>query len=717
MPTAREKIAPLYAPPETSASGAGETSSRAGERRASMRLPLRVLTRALAVGAASGAVIMLLSGVVLLRYLSAAADGFPEGSSAMAVRYLVPQISIVSAVYLCLGTLLGFLAWLSRDWSREERTNDAATPWTRSTIVTLALLVAGGWSVLAAGSMLFSPTSLAAVPVVREWRAGWTIATCLLVMVGCGVAARARWRRYAGGLAFLTAPLFLPDPEAHVAPAPADAPPHVFLLGIDNLGREGMERLAARVVSQRPQDDGVRWLPEMVSPAPLTRFAWQGLLLHRDPGTVIGMDTLPTDLRRAFIAEQPFVLPMVTADAGYHSTYVTDEAATNIFLPGEAFDAVAQDGIGWQVGIRRILAVTFPLSEGYVGRWLGVGVTNAPGATGTWRVNRAVANAIAAQPSRRQLVATHAVALHSVIRPTAAEAGGYLEVLRRRPSDLRADDPLSLRPGGTKAGATSIPQAKLYAARKHDVIEQTAAFIDALERAGHRRRSLIVVFTDHGELFLSDSTRNLPGLHGLLLEPLSTHVGALVLLPTDNPTVHPAAGGPRTIRGTMAVEDLAALVTEFVAAQSTAGNAATRYAAELRANAPNGGWLSTIASGGTLPRRIIPVRSGGRPTLGDDRVYGGRRTFKSEDMQQAVQLWPDGRITLSRDGVSLLDHTSDTGWTDGHWLVAYAPLATGGFLAQCFRGQELVREWRTDAPPPPPLRAPASDAAAEDVCR
>lgn len=681
-----------------------DAGGRTSSPTASRARRLHGLGAAALVGLASGAAVLAASGVILLRYLAAAADGFPEGASDMAIRYLTPHVGLIAAVYLALGLAAGAIAW----WSRRDVPRG---PWTRDVSA-----VAGCWAVLAACSMLFSPTSLAAVPVVRDLPAGVSVGACVLAALCCAALARVRWRRYGGGLAFAAAPLFLPDPSVAVAPVPAESAPHVFLLGLDNLGRAGMEQLAERVAASRPHDHGVRYLAEAVSGAPLTRFTWQGLVLHRDPGTVVSMDTLTTKAQRDFLAAQPFVLPRVAANAGYRTTFVTDEAATNVFLPGIAFDAVAQDAIGWQVGVRRLLSVTFPLAEGYVGRWMGVGITNAPGAAGTWRVWRAVRDAVAADPTRPQLVAAHGVALHAVIRPSAAEVGGIVEVLRRRPSDLRADDPLSLRPGGTHASATSIPQEELYATRQRDVVAQTAGFIDALEAAGYRRRSLIVVFTDHGELFLDDSTRNLPGLHGLLLEPLSTNVGALVLLPTDDPSLRPALGGPRTLHGTVPVEELAALVTEFVAAQ-TGASSAVRHADAMRASAPPGGWLHAIARGEALPRRVVAARSGGRTTLGDDGVYGGRTAFAPEEMRPEVQLWGDGRITLSSAGVALLDRTSDSGWSDGRWLVAFAPLEEGGFRAQCFRDATLVREWRTDAPGERPARAPARDADPASVCR
>lgn len=223
----------------------------------------------------------------------------------------------------------------------------------------------------------------------------------------------------------------------------------------------------------------------------------------------------------------------------------------------------------------------------------------------------------------------------------------------------------------------------------------------ALTSAGHRERTLIVLFADHGELFLDDSTRNLSGLHGIQLDPTSVTTGAVVLLPTrGGDTTGRAAAlavsddGAVSVRGAFPLQELGRVTAEFLDAGGRVGGTG-------RAGGPAAPWLSAFGRGDSLPARVVAVRSVGRPSLGGD-VEAGRHTLSDADRADALKLWPDGRITFTPGAVERLHATADVGWTDGEWLLSYVPLARGGRRLECYHGGTLVRSWAVAAAPPHP---------------
>jgi hypothetical protein len=663
-----------------------------------------------AAGTASGLVVALGSGALLLRYVNRGANVLPPESRAFIREYALG----ITAESMLVCTAVGLLAGLAARYAagRGER-------------LPVLITLAGLWAGLVMACVIFSPTSMPDAAGLSDLPFAVPVLGAAATAVAAGWAGRVRWRRYAAMQMLLTAPLLAPDPRPGTVAAPIPAPAaegSVLLLGFDNLGRDGMrmlaERIAARAQVATPgRDPGVRLFSEAISPVPITRFAWGSVLLGRDPNSLFEIDTLTPHERLGYFARQPFLLPREMRRLGYATSYVTDDATSNIYPGREAFDTVHADAIGWQVQARWIVATAFPLAEGYLGRWRAVGVANAPGGAGTWRVFRAVAGELGAGAATPRFVAAHAVSLHAVLRPTAAETGGPLEFLRHTPADLQGEDVLSPlhRPG--VATRNVVRQSTVYERRRLRLVEEASDFVAALTAAGHREHTLIVLFTDHGELFYPDATRNLPGLHGMELEPHGVEVGVVALLPTHDRTAAgpaPAAvahDGLVTIRGPLALQQLGEIVTDFATGAARAG-------------AGRGQWMHSMARGEALPARSIPARSVGRPPLGDSALAKGRAMLTESDRNGAAHLWPDGRITLTPRAVELVHSTSDVGWTDGRRLVSYSTLMRGGHLVQCYDEGRLVRTFELgarpahpyDPAPPPTAQLRAAQPAPAALC-
>jgi hypothetical protein len=294
-------------------------------------------------------------------------------------------------------------------------------------------------------------------------------------------------------------------------------------------------------------------------------------------------------------------------------------------------------------------------------------------------------------------VAAHAVSLHGAIRPSAAELGGLPALALQSPTNLEPEDPTAPArapvAGAARRRRTAASQVALYARRRAAVLHDTEEFVAQLTEAGYRERSLIVIFTDHGELFAGDSSRNLAGMHGTELEPTSLEVGVIVLLPTADAAAHPTAppgpDGLTVVSGLFPLHDLGMLVNEFV-------------------QGVPGGRLAAARRGDSLPSRIVPVRSGGRLAMGDTALTRGRKTLATASANALLRLWPDGRVTLTGAGAGALAESADFGWTDGRWLVSYAPLAGGGYEGRCYDGPRAVAEWRAPALPAAPEPATAA---------
>ncbi|HEX7940863.1 MAG TPA: hypothetical protein VF488_03630, partial [Gemmatimonadaceae bacterium] len=196
-------------------------------------------------------------------------------------------------------------------------------------------------------------------------------------------------------------------------------------------------------------------------------------------------------------------------------------------------------------------------------------------------------------------------------------------------------------------------------------------FLVGLDRAGYRRNTLIILFSDHGELFLDSSA---VGVHGTVLEPTGTQVAVLVLLPSQ--------GGNeplRVVRGTFPLAEMGRLAQEFMTRSSTG-------------RAPSG-LLDTLERGLPLPRRMISVQSVGRPEF-DGRLFGERRTFKWSVLQDQIHFWPHGRISLSAQALDAMFETADVGSTDGNTLVVCSPMGDGTDLLERYEGQTLVQAIR-----------------------
>lgn len=681
-----------------------ESCSAAVAIAASIARGRRSHARAGALGAASGAVLALGSGALLWRNLARTSDGLPHGAGGLVRAYFLSLGAAALLVYVVVGLLAG----LGAAYASGARTS-------RRTFVALV----GVWAGVAGACICFSPTSVPSALFLNRLPFAVPVLGCAAAALAAGWAARVRWPRYAAVHAALSFPLFAPDPSVGsplFRVPPPGAAGSVLLLGLDNVGRDGMDllarRIAARARADAPgRDPGVRFLRDAVSPVPVTRLAWASVLLGRDPAALFELDTLAPADRQRFFEREPFLLTRAARQAGRTSAYITDDATTNSYAPGGPFDSVRSDAVGWQVLIRQTISAGFPLAEGYVGRWWGVGVANAPGGGGTWRIFRAVAEQLGVTEQGPQLVAAHAVALHAAIRPSVDDIGGILPFLSQTPGALDPDD-LYPQSGAIErlAGATAVQQSALYARRREHVLDQTERFIHELTRTGHRENTLIVVFTDHGELFLPDSTRNLAGLHGIAVEPTSLEVGVIVLPPIAGRAGSPEAPAPgpdgvTVVRGLFPLRNLAPLATDFMARAHHASAAGVAAAGES-------GWLRAVERGAVLPTPLLPVRSAGRPPLGDSALTRGLRTLASSEPIRILRLWPGGWLSLSPEAIAAVHASSDVGWTDGRQLLSYAPLAAGGHLARCYEDGRLVREWVVASTPAHPYTSPTKLGAA-----
>lgn len=201
-------------------------------------------------------------------------------------------------------------------------------------------------------------------------------------------------------------------------------------------------------------------------------------------------------------------------------------------------------------------------------------------------------------------------------------------------------------------------------------MDELRRFLEGLARSGYLDRNLIIVFSDHGEWFVTRPGANLVGLHGVQLEPRGLRIAAIVLLPGKDPS-----NTSSTLPGTFAVSDLGRLASEFMS--------------RLSSNRPTP-LLDYVERGRPLPRRLVFARSVGRPYLGEG-VFGGRRTFRMTAWGRETAFWPDGRTRLTSAGLAMLDATADVGWTDGRSLIVLSPLETGGHVAEWYQDTLPVR--------------------------
>ncbi len=600
----------------------------------------------LLIGLCSAAIIVLLSIALLIRSTLSRLGEVASGGADYMWLYVVKAAMPVVGFYIALGAAVGLAAvWITR----------------RSTKLASVAATATIWGILAIAAIPVSPGSVAKIPVFRDLPFAVVFSVVLCGTLALAVVARVQWWRLLSVAVVAIAPLLLPPLPVQVRPIPEAAKGSVLLLGIDDIDREDFQHFATELYSlDGISRSGFRLLAEAVSPMPVTRFAWRSIIAGTPPMSLVGLDSLSPSGWRHYYEEAPFLITRVARELGYKSTYLSDDATTNNFLPGEAFDVVREDAIGWQIEAHYRLRLAFPLYAGYIGRHIGMGIPGTPGSDRSLRVYGAIGKLLG-EASGPQFIAAHVVSLHGPLKPTISEMGGVLAFLRLSPRDLEtlgiADEQARYR-----FPSNRLPQRQIYTRRRLQALRDAETFLAKLDRAGYRRSSLTIVFSDHGELFLDGAGRNTVGVHGTVLEPRSAHVAALALLPSsgrEEPLV--------TIRGTFPLMDIARLAREFM---------------ELSAGGHAGsGLLDSVSRGTPLPRRMILSRSVGRPEFPGD-LYEGRRTFRWADLRGQVHLLPDGRISLSSSGLHAMLVTEDIGYTDGQTLVACSPMADGTYVLE-----------------------------------
>lgn len=620
--------------------------------------PWRVWRRGMLCGIGISAIVVLIATALLVRSTLKRLGEVSAGGASFMWKYVLPASIPVVAFYLLLGALSGLAAvWITRRRAR------------------LPLLAATSaiWGVFTIASIPLSPASMMKVPVAKHYPFGVLLLGALVATVALAACARVRWGRLLLVATVIVVPLALPPLRVRVPPVrQSGVGSHsVLLLGLDDVGRQEFGDLARALYAHDGiTHSGYRLLIDAVSPVPVTRYAWRSVLTASPPTELSGLDTLSPDGWRRYFRTVPFLLPRYARTVGYRTAYLSDDATTNSFLPGEAFDEVREDAVGWQVEVHYRLRLAFPLYAGYVGRWIGVGVPETLGSDRSLRLYGAIAEMLAAarQP---MLVAAHAVALHGPLKPTVAEMGGPLALLELRPTDLETLGIADPADSGSRVGMGRLSQVRIYEQRRARAVADLQDFLVGLDRAGYRRNTLIILFSDHGELFLDSSA---VGVHGTVLEPTGTQVAVLVLLPSQ--------GGNeplRVVRGTFPLAEMGRLAQEFMTRSSTG-------------RTPSG-LLDTLERGLPLPRRMISVRSVGRPEF-DGHLFGERRTFKWSVLQDQIHFWPHGRISLSAQALDAMFETVDVGSTDGNTLVVCSPMGDGTDLLERYEGQALVQAIR-----------------------
>lgn len=621
--------------------------------------PWRVWRRGMLLGTGTSAIVVLIAIAMLVRSTLKRLGEVSAGGAAFMWKYVLSVSIPVVGFYLLLGALSGVAAvWATR---RRSSPRLLAAAWAI-------------WGVFTAAAIPLSPASMMKVPVAKHVPFGVLFFAAILVTLVLAAWARMRWARFLVVAALIVVPLAIRPSGIHVPAAPRTARGSVLLLGLDDVGRGEFEKLAHSLYARESvTHSGFRLLIDAVSPVPVTRYAWRSILTASTPTELAGLDTLSPEGWQRYFRTTPFLLPRQARAAGYRTAYLSDDATTNSFLPGEAFDEVREDAVGWQVEAHYRLRLAFPLYAGYIGRWTGVGIPGTLGSDRSLRLYGAIADMLgsARQP---MLVAAHAVALHGPLKPTVAELGGPLALLGLRPSDLEVLGIADPARSGSRIGMGRLSQVRIYEARRARAVADLRDFLEKLDRAGYRRNTLIILFSDHGELFLDSSA---VGVHGTVLDPTGTQVAVLVLLPRQ--------GGSeplRVVRGTFPLAEMARLAQEFMARSSSGGE--------------RGGLLDSLERGLPLPRRMVAARSVGRPEF-DGHLFGDRRTFKWSVLQDQIHFWPRGRISLSTQAIHAMFETADVGATDGNTLVACAPMRDGTDMLERYEGQTLIQALRVAA--------------------
>ncbi len=578
----------------------------------------------------------------------------------------------IAVCYAILGGLTGMAGFVA---VRRRTTRQALS------------VIASFWALLAACGLLFSPGSLTRLPGVNRLPYGVSLGLLLVAWLALARESRARAERFLIASLLLAAPPFLPTPRSLSRGGPY-ANGSVLILGLDNLSRDWTEALANRLTQRTPTLRGhLRLLANGVSPVPLTRFAWPGIIAGTNPVHLAGLDTLSRADQVRRLREMDFNLTTFARAHGYTTSWVTDDAETNVFLAGELFDRARQDDVGWRTELRRTARYVLPLYDAYWGRWVGVGLASAPGGSSPWRLFGTVAAELRSPDGRPRIVAAHTVGLHGPLRPTLREFESVGSFLRSAPRDINT--PSYARPVWSRIpGRSPASQQAIYQRRADALIDETAGFIAQLDREGFSDGSMIVVLSDHGELFASEP--NLFGLHGTMFEPHSVHVGMVVLLPRS---WGPATDSLRVVRGTFALYQVNELARDFIHQRrtSTCGGESL---------------LDRVACDDSLPWRPIPGRSVGRFELRIG-LYGDRKRLPPATALASLRLWPDGRIGIQPSFAQRIAGVSDSGRSDGQRLVAVAPLESGQRLLSRYVGDSLLGEEIL----PPPDEPQAVDTA------
>lgn len=631
----------------------------------------RLLAHPLVMGLASGLAALSVGCIGLLTLIGrASGKGVPPvGSVAIALLGVLWPICLC---YATLGTAIGAAAyWIT---AGPARATSACIGRIR---LNTAHVIASLWFGVAIAAATYSPRSLA-VSVLARVPIGLLMAGLVLCAITLAIRGRVGWLRYAVVSLLFAIPSLIPSSDgAHASldlpRATSKSAGSVLILGLDDVDRDGMRSLYDLLRHSNGSNAGLRFLGDAVSPVPVTRFAWQSILLASPASLYMGTDTLTPVAWRQFLNSAPFLLTRRAKERGYRSYYLSDDATTFTPTAPELFDEVVVDAAGWKVSLRARIADVFPVYERFIARWTGVGIAGTIGADGSWRLLKRAAQTLSSA-SRPELIAAHAVALHGPIRPTMADAGNAFDFLRLTPRDYRVP---FVAAGGVEARLAPPPreltQSVLYESRSRDLVETAANFIVSLDRSGYRENNLIIVLSDHGELFLKKDTLDLPGLHGLRLDGHSIRVGVLVLLPKSL-----SPDSARVVHGTFAIHQIGALVAEFLSRS------------DLPAKESGRGLLTAVVRGNPLGRQAIPARSWGRISFPSDYEGVGAESISGRVVENGVHFWPDGRISMRPAVWKAITATADTGWTDGDSLVSFSPLPGGAQLRQQYVADERV---------------------------
>ncbi len=562
---------------------------------------------------------------------------FPMWSHGVVLRYAIMEAGKLVLAYATIGSVVGLWVALSGPARRID-----AVPSTTSRF--MVALVAG-WATLAGLSALAAPAAFRVVPVLRD-RPIWLLVLSALVV---GLVA-ARWAtlvltRFCLGAALWSVAMFLPPPKVRLSRPTSASQPDVFLLGVDALGRAGLDSAVSLAEQRAPESvQGGVYYRNVFSQTPLTRVTWLGVLSGRDP-THLG-ETQMVSSRRVGDVEHAFpdALPLELRNHGYRTLFLSDNAGTS-FFDGLWFDDVATEARGWEFSLSSTLRQGLPIPDLLVGRWFGVGMATAFGASTPWRLWGRAFSKTALGKRQPLFVAAHTNVLHYPVNLGPLELGlgrtllvrpvGFNSVFTEADAERRA-----------RFGGASLPSHEtLYAARWMTTVRQVADLIVELWRSGQRSNSIVVVFPDHGETFapLLGGRDVTSGRHGMALDPSSTAVSMLVLEPlrTETPLRVDSVG-------LTSLYDVPSIVRHAIRGVSEGGAVAPRQRLDLRGSA-------SVA---------LPSSASGERALGFD--YGR--------LTRALSFYPGGDYTVPLGLVAAMDSASEHGWTDGHETVVVAPL-------------------------------------------